>query len=88
MAYGPGNPPPWWLIHLGEMLAMFVMLVLGGMLAFIIYAEKSEREERENKYKRAKKGLDDSDSDGERESSKKIRSSRRRRDAGSKTNPM
>ena len=86
MAYGPGNPPPWWLIHLGEMLAVFVMLVLGGMLAFIIYTEKSEREERESKYKRRKKDLDDSDSDdGGRQRKSRVA---RRRDAGSKTNPM
>ena len=86
-AYGPGNPPPWWLVHLGEMLAAFVMLVLGSMLAFIIYTEQQEQKEREEKYKRRKKNdeiNDDDDSDDEDDGG----SLRRRRDAGSKSNPM
>ena len=88
--YDRENPPPWWLIHLGEMLAAFVMLVLGGMLAFIVYTEREERKEREVKYKRSKKDLDSDDDDESSvsaEASSSRSAARRRRDAGSKTNP-
>ena len=45
------NQPDWWLIHMGEIMALLCVLVFAGMFLFIYYTEKHDQEERDAKLK-------------------------------------
>ena len=53
--YNRDNPPPWWLINLGPIIAGICITFLGSIIGVLFYMERQERLAKEEALKTKKR---------------------------------